>query len=266
MKISPIQKIGIAILLLYLIKFILKIVLLDIFNLRNQYEFAEILCLLITTTISIVFVIKTDIFNFNALFKNNIIFSLLSTVFIYLAFYSTTNKALEIHFNLSNVKHWQYLIQAFTTGCNEEFLCRVLIFGWICEATKDNIKIGLKSKIFLSSLIFGLLHISNLIKMDFLSVFNQICFAIIVGFLLQCLLIAFENVTLIITIHCLTNYFGMRNSKLFLIQNTIEDISFLENLKGSGLTFVFLSLIFIPLSLGFLRNRPKNTRFLNIPI
>ncbi len=189
---------------------------------------------------------KDNTYEVELLFKNKILSITTSVLLIYLSIKHVNSEIVIKKITINEWIHFTYFFQCLTTGFFEEFFCRLLLFGLICNILRDYNHGNYYKEILITSLIFGLLHLSNLFNPDYdiTSVINQIMFAFIIGVLLQCLLIRFKNILLTSVLHGLINYNSMANTKLFKVENpTSSSISTLEDFMQSFITFIILCII-----------------------
>lgn len=126
-------------------------------------------------------------------------------------------------------------------------LCEELLFrGYILNLLINN-KLSVLKSILISSLLFSLFHIINIIRHnDIWSMFNQIILAFFIGVLFGSLFILTKNIMVITVMHFFINvpaslsYLNIKNA---LYESELTNMSFVENLMGS----LFLFLIFSPL-------------------
>jgi len=151
---------------------------------------------------------RLKLYHFNDLNKNRIISAISIVTLIVLSnIYVTEN----IKFPISSQQHQLFFLSTITTGFFEEVFNRLLIFGMIyCVLTEYNTSNQYFTATLFSSLLFGILHLSNLFvpEYDALSVVNQAILATGVGFLLQGILVKMKNITLVIFLHSTMNYLG----------------------------------------------------------
>lgn len=128
-----------------------------------------------------------------------------------------------------------YYTKCFSVGLMEEVLCRWIIFGLVVMAYPKSNVFG---QIVITSAIFALLHMSNLITgyLDIFSVLNQMIFAFLLGLFFQGLLIRFKNIILVAVLHGLINFHGMYNARFKLEDKVI--------LKGNPMTDMLQTQLF----------------------
>jgi membrane protease YdiL (CAAX protease family) len=255
MKINYTKKIILIISLFALINIFSKIIISsdnkNIFVLQSilKLSFLIITCYLIS---------KDNTYKLNLLFKNKTLSFTISILLIYFSVNHINSEIIIKKIHINEWYHFSYFIQCITTGLFEEFFCRILLFGLVCNILRDNNYGNYYKEILITSLIFGLLHLTNLFNIDYdiISVINQVMFAFVIGVLLQCILIRFKNIILTSVLHGLINYNSMANTKLFKMENTASpSINTLDDFMQSFITFIILCLIVFTLGYFLVRNR-----------
>lgn len=201
---------------------------------------------------------KDSTFKIELVFKNKILSITTSVLLIYLSVKHISSEIFIKKITINDWYHFSYFFQCLTTGFFEEFFCRLLLFGLICNSLKDYNHGNYYKEIVTTSLIFGLLHLTNLFNPDYdiISVINQMMFAFIVGVLLQCLLIRFKNILFTSILHGLINYNSMAKAKLFKIETpAASSISTLEDFMQSFITFIILCIIVLVFGYFLIKNR-----------
>lgn len=203
------------------------------------------------------FIKKDNTFKIELVFRNKIPSITTSVLLIYLSVKHINSEIFIKKITINEWYHFSYFFQCLTTGFFEEFFFRLLLFGLICNSLKEYNNGNYYKEIVIISLIFGLLHFTNLFNPDYdiISVINQIMFAFIIGVLLQCLLIRLKNIVLISVLHGLINYNLMAKAKLFKIENRAispnQFIDFIESFK----TFIVLGIIIFLFGYLLIKNR-----------
>lgn len=208
--------------------------------------------------ITLFLIIKDETFKLNLVFKNNFLSISLTILLIYLSVKHIFSEIIERKIIVSEYHHYTYFFQCITTGFFEEFFCRLLLFGLICNLLKTQNKGKYYIEILFTSLLFSMLHLSNLFnpEYDTISVINQSMFAFAFGVFLQCILIRFKNIILTATLHGLINYNGMANTKLFKIEHPSTYIpNAFEDFIQSFITFIILCLIVFTFGYFLVKNR-----------
>jgi membrane protease YdiL (CAAX protease family) len=125
--------------------------------------------------------------------------------------YTQTYKAL--FFKNPDVDLCEFLffsLNCLATGTFEEILMRVLLFLSLVHYFNHNVKkVKYWKYILVTSFIFGVMHLSHIFSYDVESILTQVIFATLAGILFQSLLIRFNNIFVVITIHTLINFNGM---------------------------------------------------------
>jgi membrane protease YdiL (CAAX protease family) len=158
--------------------------------------------------VALAVLVRLGLFYVNDINRNKIISSISIILLLFLSInYVTNNIAIPL---LSN-SHTLFLLSTITTGLFEEIFNRLLVFGMIyCYLDQLKTNSLYFKAVLLSSIVFGILHLSNLLDSDYdkLSVINQAILATGVGFLLQVLLVRIKNLIFIIFLHSTMNYLG----------------------------------------------------------
>ncbi len=148
-------------------------------------------------------------------------------------------------------KHLMHLFRCISVGTLEEFFSRYLIFVYFLEKFKRY-----TPSIFFVSLIFALLHISNLFfGSDLYSFIYQIEIAFIIGLILQYIFLKTNNLIIVITIHTLINFFGTYRTLGSI--HTDESIIFKDFITNQIMILVIYA-IFIPIYLWGLKINKYN--------
>ncbi len=229
-----------------------------IFSSDDEYFFlTKSIINLIFLVITYYFIKEDHTFKIELVLKNNVLTITTSILLIYLSVNHINSEVFIKRITINEWYHFSYFFQCLTTGFFEEFFCRLLLFGLICNSLKDYNYGNYYKEIVITSLIFGLLHLTNLFNPDYdiISVVNQIMFAFIIGVLLQCLLIRLKNIVLISVLHGLINYNLMAKAKLFKTENRAispnQFIDFIESFK----TFIVLGVIIFLFGYLLIKNR-----------
>lgn len=129
-----------------------------------------------------------------------------------------------------------FYAKCFSVGLMEEVLCRWILFGLVVAAYPKRSAFG---QIVLTSAIFALLHLGNLITgyLDIFSVLNQMVFAFLLGLFFQGLLIRFKNIVLVTVLHGLINFHGMYNSVFKLEDHSMIEENSLSDMVQTQLFF-----------------------------
>lgn len=181
---------------------------------------------------------------------------LLAFVVVYFSYNQMTALLSTADSVRSDQSHLEFIVRCLATGFFEEILFRVFVFYSLLKFLKFK---KLIYPIWISSIIFGLAHLSNVLNPDYasLSVLTQIVFAVCIGFFFQSILIFTKSYVLIAVFHAIVNYFGMYQAYLFIpeIEDTTYSIS--ELLMSFSIVIGLFFLIFYPLSLLLIRKESK---------
>lgn len=188
----------------------------------------------------------------------------LTLILIVLSYNQLNNTILEQALSISIGEHLAFLASCLLVGLFEELLFRVYVFNqFLNQKSKEhrNSKKSILSAIALTSLLFGIAHITNIFKenYDLLGVISQILLAFILGVLFQAIYIRFNNVILIAGLHGLVNYLGMYKRKLFGIIPENQDLSTLEIVMSFGFIILLFILIIAPISYLLIKPRIQKT-------
>ncbi|WP_432672485.1 CPBP family intramembrane glutamic endopeptidase [Flavobacterium sp. SM2513] len=188
------------------------------------------------------------------LFKNNLFFTSLSIGLIAISIYKVSNRILIEDRIITDFKHYSYFAQCLSVGFFEEFFSRVFVFARICYHFKYSSSKNIFSYVAISSIIFGFLHLTNLFNpsYDVLSVFTQIVFAIMIGFVFQTLLLTFKNILFVGALHALINYYGMLKTELFEVVSTDNESPIIA-FRDSMIFLILIGVIIIPICYFTLR-------------
>lgn len=182
----------------------------------------------------------------NYFLKNTLLYSIVSVTLLSLSFntfisdYNTYELSMFIGFT-------------FLTGTFEEFLFRIIVFFSIWNLFQNK---SFLIKVLISSLIFGLSHLSNLFNEDIVkvTVISQVIFAFIVGIFLFAILFKTKNILVPILVHCLINFFGSINT----LNDSLPISNYSIKSLFSTLFFIgILSLVLIPISLIAIKSETK---------
>lgn len=235
------------------------------YSVSNYFESDDIFILKILSYIPImIFTIfqiwkNKEIFNFEFLFKNNLVSAMLIFIIVYFSLYNKISLINDKSFNISYLLFISFFIQCIITGIFEEIFCRVLIYGYVSKHFEKTKYSMLKSILFTST-IFSLMHLTGLFNkdLDLISVINQVLFAFIMGIFLNSVFIISKNLLLVIIMHGMFNFNGMFKSKVLQRNITINDVnqSNMDDFIQSFFTFaLFGILIALPILIVALKNK-----------
>ncbi len=211
------------------------------FNILNSKYGAEIIVEAIMAIMGLIIVINnhnTYIFTQKKeKFRKAIILGLPIILFT-LSIFITSISDIK-HFSISNALN--LLMYCTLIGFFEEFIFRGWILNEFLENYGDNRKQVITS-IILSSIIFGIVHISNVSNsQDLLSTLTQIINATGVGILLSCIYFRTKNIWSIIFLHAFYDFFIMLPNA-GLIRDCIEQITtnavLIYNIYSTSLLFL----------------------------
>lgn len=180
--------------------------------------------------------------------KNNNSYIFLGIISIIIFYFSLDNT-----FNNHN-KLLKFICSCLLTGSFEELFFRVFVFLSFLDIFSQK---NLFKNIYLSSLFFGLIHLSNLFSKEIiaLSVIAQVIFASVIGLFLFSLLIKTKNIIVPIIVHTAINYYGSFN-KILNDNEVVVDYD-INNFISSLIFILIISIILIPISLLLLKSEIK---------
>lgn len=222
---------------------------------------SKILTKVILILITLLLLFKARfIYYIKPIIKNTLSFLIISVILIVISF-NYINILIDNSGNVLNSKiHFEFLIYCLTIGVFEELFFRVYIYHYlhnICQKKEKN----LIQIILITSLIFGLAHISNIFNPEYIkaTVINQILLAFSIGILLQSIYIRTKSIILVIAIHSLIDYFGM--FKRYLLKEnstTISDTYTFDDFITTFISLLIITLIFIiPVSYSLIKRKIK---------
>ena len=217
--------------------------------LAEEFQFLGLALLRVSMLVFTLWLLLTDeLVQWKYLFKNNLFFTSLSIGLIAISIYKVSNRIVIEDRIITNFRHYSYFAQCLSVGFFEEFFSRVFVFTRICYHLKYSSSKNTFSYVAISSIIFGFLHLTNLLNpsYDVLSVFTQIVFAIMIGFVFHTLLLTFKNIIFLGVLHALFNYFGMLKTKLFQVVS-IDDESATIAFRDSMISLLLIGVIIIPI-------------------
>tara|TARA_B110000503_G_scaffold28314_1_gene45414 strand:- start:126 stop:875 length:750 start_codon:yes stop_codon:yes gene_type:complete len=184
----------------------------------------------------------------NFFLKNNNIYIFLGIISIIIFYFSLDNT-----FNNHN-KLLKFVGSCLLTGSFEELFFRVFVFLSFLDFFFQK---NLFKNIYLSSLFFGLIHLSNLFSKEIiaLSVIAQVIFASVIGLFLFSLLIKTKNIIVPIIVHTAINFYGSYNN--ILNDNEIVVDYDINNFISSLIFILIISIILIPISILLIKSEIK---------
>ena len=94
-----------------------------------------------------------------------------------------------------------YAIETFLAGVSEEFLCRGVLFHTIYNKSKSIQKAAL-----MSSAIFGVIHLINMVRAPIIETFALVIFAFGFGVLFAAIYVRCENLWAVVLLHAFFNF------------------------------------------------------------
>lgn len=209
----------------------------------------------------IIFLIQKEKFlNWSSIFRNNLI----SIVFVSaLIYFSLSHSFQVIHDSkivVSLFTHITYLLLCISVGFFEELFFRVLVFGYVCYLFKNfylNLRTNYYKEIIITSLLFATLHLTNAFNSDYdyISVINQIMISFLLGIVLQCIFIRFNNIWLNAILHGMINYNGASSEELLKIKSVVSDTSNSNSIFQTLITVLIFSVILIPICFFLIKKK-----------
>jgi membrane protease YdiL (CAAX protease family) len=181
------------------------------------------------------------------LFKYSIYIVPICIILLYLSFQNVEQSIENSNSTITSNQNLLFFLSCLLVGAFEELFFRVYIFHSLLSNLKGK---SLLKIITITSLIFALAHITNMLNPDVvaISVFVQIVFAFGLGFIFQAIYLRFKNIILPICLHGIFNYFGTYKTRMFdTISEEIAEIKISEFLLSLGFTLFFI-LVLITIS------------------
>lgn len=207
--------------------------LLDVFVERREINFLIVSFVKLILAFFIFNSLRNEQKKVSSLLKNWRFFIFIFAVVAYLSYSNTQNIIDSKELDINRYFHISYIFESFATGFFEEILFRVFIFYSLVNSGFLKLESRIFKSYVLTSIIFGLCHITNVFYYDVFSVINQMLLAFGLGMIFQLLFTKYNNILLIGSLHAIINYFGMRNSTLLQTKSITE---------ASELTNVFLNI------------------------
>jgi membrane protease YdiL (CAAX protease family) len=210
-------------------------------------------CLKFALLLIVIYLIRKEkIFNKDYFFKNRIGSSIVCALLVYGSLSITFNQVKTQKIFLSDYSHYSYLFFNMSTGFLEEFLFRILIFGYVCQLLHKESRNNYYCEVIFTGLLFGMAHIFNLTSAtsvyEVVGIFNQTLFAVAIGTILQSIFFRYQNILLNAIIHGIINYSGGRGTTLLAIKRPEETRTIAQELGQSLLfTAIFITLFVIPI-------------------
>lgn len=211
--------------------------------------------------IVIMLIRKENFLNWNSVFRNNLISIVVVSVLIYFSFSHAFRVIADSKVVVSWFDHAAYSLLCLSVGFFEEFFFRILIFGYVCYLFKNpNFKSNYYKEIIITSLLFATLHLTNIFNSDYdyVSVINQVMIAFLIGILLQCIFIRFNNIWFNAVLHGLINYNGAVSEELLKIKTTVSQTDNGNSIGQTFITVLIFSVILIPIAYFLIKGK-ENT-------
>jgi membrane protease YdiL (CAAX protease family) len=94
-----------------------------------------------------------------------------------------------------------YAAETLLAGISEEFLCRGLLYNTIFSRNKN-----VKQTVFISSAIFGVIHMINIIHQPIIGTLVQVVYAFAFGVLLTAVYVRCKNIWAVVILHGFFNF------------------------------------------------------------
>ncbi len=157
----------------------------------------------------------------------------LMLIAIYLLFSFANKRLIE-----TDIPGWLLLFAAiFLAAAAEEFIFRYYFVNFLV-----NRKVSIEKAGIISSFLFSIAHLSNILSSEVLSVINQVIFAFFTGLLLFSIMVLFKNLFYSIIYHFLINI----PIKVILSENSITTVEEGSNFMNDMLSFFFTHIFFAP--------------------
>jgi membrane protease YdiL (CAAX protease family) len=155
------------------------------------------------------------------------------------------------------------LFSALCVGIREECIYRGVIQNVIAKKYANSVK-GVWITVLLSSLFFGLCHVSNLLAgMNPLAVLTQVINAVIVGLLICAAYLRSGSIWAVILVHALTDTVSLSKSIFFVGFSEVEVAN--QQLSYDWATLI-MNLIFIGITAFLLRPSKCKQIYESLPI
>lgn len=214
----------------------------------SSYGILKLLWKLMLSIYVIIISIRFDLFENQYIRNKFVIIVSISVVILFLSIHFVTSSIFENNQELIfSQKHIVFLSTALSVGLFEELLFRLLIFLTIYKILYQERPKRLLYSIFASSLIFSLVHFSNMLNPNYekISVFVQVLSAFFLGLLFQCLFLKFRNIILVIILHGVFNYLGMHKSVLLPKASDVEIPYTTSDLTSSIISVLIISIVVV---------------------
>lgn len=233
-------------LLIVLISFIFK------FDNNAVMGFDKLISDIIITIICYVLILKLEIeetagFNKKGFFKGLLLGIPFIIIGIASVFFSNSGIDLKSLKHISLFNTLLFTINMIFVGINEEIWMRGLILNGLIKKYKTN---SIWKPIIISSLIFGLVHLANIIFVEPLTLIVQIINAMCGGVLFATIFIKSKNLYSVIIIHALTDWISLFIANCFIGANSalsmnINLIQALLMILGGSLPPILISIFLL---------------------
>ncbi|SEJ01355.1 hypothetical protein SAMN02910453_1889 [Lachnospiraceae bacterium A10] len=138
-----------------------------------------------------------------------------------------------------------YLVYTLLIGASEEFLFRGIVFD-ICQDIFGNKRKGMYLSLIASSVIFGLMHMTNALGADLSGVIVQAISAAVLGFLLGAIYYRTGNIWVVAFLHGLNDFTALIGIALFDTEDSlVNQISSYGWQQLAGLPIILLIALFL---------------------
>lgn len=155
--------------------------------------------------------------------------------------------------NLSNIKHISifntilFTINMLFVGINEEVWMRGLVLNGLMKKYEKN---SIWKPIIISSLIFGLVHLPNILFVEPLILLIQVINAMCGGILFATIFIKSKNIFSVIFIHALTDWISLFVASCFTVANSALSMNInlgqaLFMIAGGSLPPIIISMVLL---------------------
>ena len=238
-----------------LINVLIKHLLLSKFGFPDRVV-SEIILKTIFITITIYLILKFNLFR-KKFITSNLVMTILFFLFLFFISINYVTK-ISSEFEITFHKNFLFIVNTLLTGIFEELLFRLFLFVGIYKYLFNFEYDNLVKTIIVTSLIFGLAHISNFFNQDYdkSSVIVQIIFAFGIGIFFQSLFIYSKNILIPIILHFVVNYLGMYKSKLINHEVlTTSEYTLSDFFTSTAIMLLILILVITPLCTILIKKR-----------
>ena len=183
---------------------------------------------------------KIKVSNYN---KNKYLLIIVALIIFFRLYQNVNSTSTELKMDIDYSRLTYHGLLNLFIGLFEEFYFRVLVFTLLCSFYKKNLfKITV-----LTSLLFGIVHISSLLlsSYNYSDVLFQVMSAFAIGVIFQLLLINFKNIYIPVLIHFFIDFNSSFSEKFFNVtSNEIYDEGFDYTTFWTIFVLIILSLVF----------------------